>query len=310
MQTRREMILSLMTGLGAVVLGVPSGVKANDWRDTFATLNFGVVSSENEADRIARYQTFVAYMERTMRAPIKMHQATDYAGTIEALKARKLEFARFGPAAYAQAWLITGGKVEPIVVETDSDGFVGYHAVVAVKADSPYQSLADLQGKALAFADPNSASGYIAPVFFLREDGLNPDTFFGRTGFSGSHENSIIAVLNGTYDAAATWWTNEQRSNVARMESKGMVPPGQIRYIWKSPKLPGSPWAMRTDLPASLKAEIRAALVALPTADPQAWKDLTDGKNRGVQEIAHADYEPIIRMIKDNQRSRRDAKSK
>jgi phosphonate transport system substrate-binding protein len=310
MLTRRKMILNLMTGMGLAVCGVPLIVRAEDWREKIATLNFGVVSSENEADRIARYKTFVAYMERTMRAPIKMHQATDYAGTIEALKARKLEFARFGPAAYAQAWLVTGGKVEPIVVETDGDGFVGYHAVVVVKVDSPFQVLDDLRGKSFAFADPNSTSGYIAPVFFLREEGTNPETFFGRTGFSGSHENSIIAVLNGTYDAAATWWTNAQRSNVARMEGKGLIPQGQLRYIWKSPKLPGSPWAVRTDLPTALKEDIKAALVALPTEDPGAWKELTDGKNKGVQESAHADYDPVIRMIKDNQRSRRDAKSK
>ena len=54
---------------------------------------------------------------------------------------------------------------------------------------------------------------------------------------------------------------------------------------------------------------MRTTLLALPTADPQAWKDLTDGKNQGVQEVAQADYEAIIRMIKDNQRARRDAKS-
>ena len=57
------------------------------------------------------------------------------------------------------------------------------------------------------------------------------------------------------------------------------------------------------------KAEVRATLLALPSADPQAWKDLTDSKNQGMQEIAHADYEPIVRMIKNNQRARRDAKS-
>jgi phosphonate transport system substrate-binding protein len=272
-------------------------------------LNFGVVSSENEADRIARYKAFVAYSERRLQVPIKMHQATDYAGTIEALKARKLEFARFGAASYAQAWLITGGKVEPIVVETDSEGSVSYHSVIAVKADSPYQSLDDLKGKSLAFVDPNSTSGFVATAYFLREDGINPETFFGRTGFSGSHENGIIAVLNGTYDAAATSWTNEERSNVARMERKGMIPKGQIRYIWKSPKLPNGPWAMHADLPAALKVDIRAALVALPTADPQAWKDITDGKSKGVEETTHVAFEPIIRMIKDNQRARRDARS-
>jgi phosphonate transport system substrate-binding protein len=302
------MLITTVMGLGATTLGLPVA-KASDWRGTVSTLNFGVVSSENEADRIARYKGFVAYVERRLQVPIKMHQATDYAGTIEALKARKLEFARFGAASYAQAWLITGGKVEPIVVEADNEGSVSYHSVIAVKADSPYQSLDDLKGKSLAFADPNSTSGFVAPSYFLREESINPDSYFGRTGFAGSHENGILAVLNGTYDAAATSWTNEERGNVARMEGKGMIPKGQIRYVWKSPKIPNGPWTMHVDLPAALKVDIRATLMALPTADPQAWKGITDGKSKGVEETTHADFEPVIRMIKDNQRARRDAKS-
>jgi phosphonate transport system substrate-binding protein len=309
MLTRRTLLHSMMTGMGVTLVGVPVAW-SNDWRATFPILNFGVGSSENEADRIARYKSFVAYMENTLRVPMKMHQASDYAGTIEALKARKLEFARFGPASYAQAWLVTGGKVEPLVVEMDSEGLTGYHSVIAVKAASPYQALDDLKGKTLAYADPNSTSGYIAPAYFLRESGVDPAAFFGRTGFAGSHENSILALLNGTYDAAATWWTNEERSNVTRMEGKKMIPAGQIRYIWKSPKLPSSPWAIHTDLPASLRSDVGAALVALPTSAPQVWKDLTDGQSKGVQEITHAEYEPVIRMIKANQVARRDGKSK
>jgi phosphonate transport system substrate-binding protein len=308
MLPRRDLLITTVMGLGATTLGLPVA-QASDWRGTVSTLNFGVVSSENEADRIARYKGFVAYVERRLQMPIKMHQATDYAGTIEALKARKLEFARFGAASYAQAWLITGGKVEPIVVEADSEGSVSYHSVIAVKADSPYQSLDDLKGKSLAFADPNSTSGFVAPSYFLREEGINPDSYFGRTGFAGSHENGILAVLNGTYDAAATSWTNEERSNVARMEGKGMIPKGQIRYVWKSPRIPNGPWTMHADLPAALKVDIRATLLALPTTDPQAWRDITDGKSKGVEETTHAEFEPIIRMIKDNQRARRDAKS-
>ena len=45
----------------------------------------------------------------------------------------------------------------------DSEGLTGYHSVIAVKADSPYQSLDDLKGKTLAYADPNSTSGYLPP---------------------------------------------------------------------------------------------------------------------------------------------------
>ncbi|HEY7363223.1 MAG TPA: phosphate/phosphite/phosphonate ABC transporter substrate-binding protein [Methylomirabilota bacterium] len=302
MITRRALLTSLAA---AAAVGFRPVFAAEDWRRSYPTLNFGVISSENESDRVARHTRLVAYLERSLRVSLRMHHATDYAGTIEALKARKLEFARFGPAAYAKAWLVTGGKVEPVAVETDKDGAVGYHSVVAVRANSPYHTLDDLKGKTLAWADPNSTSGFVAPRFFLRESGIEADRFFGRTGFSGSHENSVIALLNGTYDAVVTWWTNEERSNVARMEGKGMIPPGQVRNIWKSPKLPNSPWTVRTDLPDDLRRDVKTVLLALPTADPQGWKELTDGKNKGLVEITHKDYEPIIRMVEANLKERR-----
>lgn len=304
MLTRRRLLIGLGAALG-LEASLPRAARAADWRQDFPILNFGVISSENEADRDARHRKFVAYLERTLRTKLRMHHATDYAGTIEGLKARKLEFARFGPASYARAWLVMGGKIEPIAVVTDTDGHAGYYAVIAVRADSASRSLDDLKGKSLAFADPNSTSGYVAPSFFLREQGVDPAKHFARTGFSGSHENSVIAVLNGTYDAAATWWTNEERSNVSRMEGKGMIPKGQIRYVWRSPKLPESPWAIHSDLPDPLKADVRGALLALPTADPGAWRDVTDGKSKGLLEITHKDYEPIVRMVQASLRERR-----
>ena len=163
----------------------------------FSTLNFGVVSSENEADRITRYKAFVAYMEQHLQVPIRMHQATDYAGTIEALKARKLELARFGAASYAQAWLITGGKVEPIVVETDNEGSVAYHSVIAVKADSPFRSLEDLKGKSLAFADPNSTSAFVAPSYFLREQGIESSPSSAELAFPEATRTALSPCSTG-----------------------------------------------------------------------------------------------------------------
>lgn len=302
MISRRAVLASLAATAAA---GLSPALALADWRRKYATLNFGVISSENETDRIARHTRLTTYLERTLRASLRMHHATDYAGTIEALKARKLEFARFGPAAYAKAWLVTGGKVEPIAVETNKDGDASYHSVLAVRVDSAYQKVEDLKGKTLAWADPNSTSGFIAPRYFLRESGIDAERFFGRTGFSGSHENSVIALLNGTFDAVVTWWTSDERSNVSRMEGKGMIPAGRVRYVWKSPKLPNSPWTIRTDLPDDLRRDVRAALLALPTADAQAWKDLTDGKFKGLVEIAHKDYEPIVRMVEANLKERR-----
>ncbi len=38
----------------------------------------------------------------------------------------------------------------------------------------------------------------------IGEAGFDADKFFGTTAFSGSHENSVIALLNGTFAGAAT----------------------------------------------------------------------------------------------------------
>jgi phosphonate transport system substrate-binding protein len=221
------------------------------------------------------------------------------------VKAKKIELAYFGPASYSQAWLVTNGQVEPIVEDLDEKGNKGYFSVILVKTDSPYKTVADLKGKKFAFADPNSTSGHQAPRFFLTEQGFDPDTFFGSTVFSGSHENSVIALLNGTVDGCATWWNSDTFNNPLRMEGKGMIKPGQYRVIWQSPKLPSDPWAMPTWLPAEMRRDVKAALMAMPKEDPAAFKVLDSGSGPGFVEGEQVDYEPVIKMIKANQRQRK-----
>lgn len=291
--------------LSGLMLLSQTSAMAEAWQKEYPVVTLGVITSENEADRVERYKPVRAYLERELDVEIKWRSATDYAGVIEALKSRKIEIARFGPASYAKAWIVTKGKVEPLVGELDKKGDFGYHSVIVVKEDSPYQKLEDLKGKTLAFADPNSTSGHQAPRYFLSEAGYDPDSFFGSTSFSGSHENSVMALLNGTFDAAATWWRSETRSNPNRMEEKGMIEPGQWRVIWKSPRLPSSPWAMHKDLPQQMRDDIRDALYGMKDNDPGAWQALTDGKASAFRKVSHEDYEAIVRMIDYNLKQRR-----
>lgn len=292
--------------LGLTVFG-QAHAKAEAWQKKFPKLTLGVITSENEADRAERYKPVRAYLEKALGVEINWRSATDYAGVIEAMKSGKIEIARFGPASYAQAWIVTNGQVEPLVGDLDENGDFGYHSAVIVKSDSPYKSIDDLKGKKMAFADPNSTSGYLAPSYFLAEAGYEPDTFFGSTSFSGSHENSVMALLNGTFDAAATWWNSETRSNPNRMEEKGMIEPGQWRVIWKSPRLPSSPWAVRSDLPQDMRDDIRETLLKMKTKSPEAWEALTDGKASDFRLVSHSDYEAIVRMIESNLKKRKDS---
>lgn len=300
----RRTVLAAALAIGAVA---PSLAVAEDWRKAYPKLTMGVVTSENEADRIVRYAPVIEYLEKALGVPVEFRNATDYAGVIEALNAGKLDVAGLGPAAYAQAWIVSGGEVEPLAGQLDNEGTFGYHSVVVVRTESPYRTIEDLRGRKFAFADPNSTSGFQAPSFFLTEAGFPPDTFFGSTAFSGSHENSVLALLNDTFDGAATWWNNDERSNFTRMWNKGMIPKDSVRVIWQSPLLPSSPVTVRTDMPAELKQAVKDAYLNMASEDPAAWQALTDGKATGYKEVTHADYEPVVRMIKANQRSRRES---
>jgi phosphonate transport system substrate-binding protein len=304
MKKKKKMLYSMLIGFCLLAVGAASA-GAEDWRKKYEELTMGVISEENAEDREKRWAPFRDYISEELGVPVKWREATDYAGVIEALKARKIELAWFGPASFARAWLVTNEQAVPLAAEIDKDGGFGYFGVVIVKKDSPYQEIKDLKGKRFGFADPNSTSGYQAPKFFLSEAGFDPDKHFGSTTFSGSHENSVKMLLDGQFDAVATWWTNEQKSNMSRMEKKGMIEPNQYRIIWKSPRLPSDPFTVPAWLPQEMQKDIQAALLEMPTKNPDAFRVLMGG-SQGFVEVTLDDYQPVIRFVKANLEQRKN----
>ncbi|MCW4385373.1 PhnD/SsuA/transferrin family substrate-binding protein [Salinibacterium sp. SYSU T00001] len=72
-----------------------------------------------------------------------------------------------------------------------------------VLADSPIQTVEDLEGKTVAFADQASSSGYFMPVHMLHEAGLEQGVDYEGI-FAGGHEGSFVALQQGQVDAACT----------------------------------------------------------------------------------------------------------
>jgi len=296
---RRITLLAIATSLASPAVRAQSG-----WRGQVRELRLGISSAENERDAIARQQPFQDYIQRALGVPLRVFRATDYAGVVEAMRSSQIEFARIGPANYALARRVMGDRIVPFARDRDETGETGYTSVAFVKADSPYRRIEDLRGRSFAFADPNSTSGFAFPAYYLRRAGFDPNTFFGRTGFSGSHEQSVIAVLNGTYDGGATFRNTERRGNIQRMEEKGMIPAGSTRIIWESPQIPNSPWVMRTDLPEDLKRDWAAAVFAMPERDPAAFAVAASGA-AGVVPTQHDDYLDVIAVVEENLARRR-----
>ncbi len=272
---------------------------ANDWRADYKVVRFGVLSGENESDRVARLKPFEQYLEKTLGVDVEIFTAGNYDGVIQALAADQIEFAFLGSSSYAAAYTETNGGVAPLLAAKQEDGSTGYYSVVVTRCDSPYKSVADLKGKVLAFADPDSTSGYQVPLYNLVQEGFDPASHFSATPFSGSHEAGVQGVVNGQFDAAATYINNEKNGIPQRMESKGMIEPGQVCAIWKSPEITSGPFTARTNLPQGLIDEMKAAVMAVPTADPAAHKEMSGGEKSTAAsyvEVDHARYEWTIQM--------------
>jgi phosphonate transport system substrate-binding protein len=187
----------------------------------------------------------------------------------------------------------------PLLTSLQQDDSTGYYGVIVVRCDSGLKTIDDLKGKTLAFADPDSTSGYNVPYYNLVQQGYEPETFFAGIPFSGSHEAGVVGVANGQFDAAATYISNEKNGIPQRMETKGMIKEGEICKIWTSPEITSGPFTARANLPQGLVDEMKAAMLALPTADPAAFKEMTGGEDStqaGYVEVDHTRYQWIIDM--------------
>jgi phosphonate transport system substrate-binding protein len=290
MSLNRAIQTTTTAAVVAVMLIATTAANA-DWRTQYPTINFGVLTLENQMTTVDRYNIYIAYAEKKLGVKIKLFQASDYAGVGQALIAGHLQMARIGGAGYASVWLDCNGCIEPSVTTEGLDGTTGYLSILTVRTDSPYQSLQDLKGKSIAFADPNSTSGYIVPMVMLTKAGIDPDKFFGKTSFSGGHEQSVIALLKGTYDAVYTWTAkNDSFGNLRMMMDKGLLKRDQVRIIGTSDPIRNPLLAVRTELPAQMKKDIAQMYFDMATENQAVLRAAAQGDVKRYVAVTHEDY--------------------
>jgi phosphonate transport system substrate-binding protein len=123
---------------------------------------------------------------------------------------------------------------------------------------------------------------------------------------TGSHENAVLAMTQGTVDGATNWWNSDTDSNLTRMINKGMLKKADgspmkyedFRIVWKSPLLAGSPFAYLNDMPDDLKKAIADAFYNAHKKDKAAFDKLSDGKDLAFVPVGHKDYLEFIELNK------------
>jgi phosphonate transport system substrate-binding protein len=282
------------------------------WAAQVPQIRIGLIGGENEADRLGRYDAYRRLLEETFAVPVWLFPAGDYAGVVQAFGAAQLDLAAVSPAVYAAAWLETNGDVEPLLVAEQEDGSISYVGVMVARADSGITDLAAMRGRSLAWPDPNSASGYLIPRFALRRAGIDPNSYFSRTGFAGGHEQAVIAVLQKQYDAAFTWASGQgdrkagySRGNLRTMVEKGMLEMRDLRIVWQTEPVIYGPLMARKSLPDAFKEDLRLFHLALPTAHPAIYRAIERGAGAGYRQVEHQAFKLLIDMRREEAAERR-----
>src|SRR6266702_6920790 len=298
---------------GAAALAFTATASAEDWKTKYPEITFAVVPAENASGVTERYTPFVNYLSKELGIKVNLRVANDYAAVIEDQRAGNIQIGYYGPASFARA-RVTGVKTDAFAIDVNADGTKGYYSVFYVLNKSPDHKLEDLKGKNLGLVDPNSTSGNNMPRFKMNQMGVDPDAYFSKVIFTGSHENAVLALAQGTVDIAANWWNADDDSNLTRMLAKNMVKSSDgtsmkkedFRIIVKSDLIINSPYAYLSSLPDDMKAAITQAFMAAHEKDKEAFKKLSDGKNLPWAPITNADYDKTIELIKfvDNLRKK------
>jgi phosphonate transport system substrate-binding protein len=151
-------------------------------------------------------------------------------------------------------------KIADILLAGEIDGKNSYTSYWLALKEKPYTKVEDLKGKSIAFASRTSTSGFLIPMFDLKQKGLvdKPDAeaFFGAGNvfYGTGYVSAVERVLSGEAEAAAVSYyvldkdkhlTPEQRAKLKKIAEQGPVPTHVI--------------AIRSSIPASDRAALKAA---------------------------------------------------
>lgn len=232
------------------------------------TLFFAYTPVEDPAIYADIWDPFLDHLAEVTGKNIRFFAVQSNSAQVEAMRSGRLHIAGFstGPTPFA---VNLAGAV-PFALMGADDGRFGYTLQVYVRADSPYYEMADLKGARVAHTAPTSNSGHQAPEALFPDEGLTPGEDY-EILFSGSHDNSLLGVVAGDYDAAPV-----ASEVVERMASRGLYDPEDLRIIYETDVFPTTSYNYVYNLHPDLIEKIKEAFFTFEFAGTALGEEFED----------------------------------
>ncbi|NMO49989.1 phosphate/phosphite/phosphonate ABC transporter substrate-binding protein [Actinoplanes sp. TBRC 11911] len=263
-----------------------------------AVLTFAVVPSENATTAETDYGPLIKVLERDTGKQVKFTPVTDYAALIEAQRVGKVDIGGYGPLSYVIA-KNTGVQVSPVASSILNKGDKpGYQSYGIVPKNSTITDLAQFKGHTVCMVDPDSTSGYLYPTAGLTQAGVNTQKDI-KIVFAGGHDSSGIAVAKGKQCQAGFAYDSMVDT---LLPQRHLIKPGDLKVVWKSTTIPGSPMAILDSLSPDLKQKITTAFQEHANVDylkannlctGAGCKAIDDSGDWGYTAVNDAFYQPV-----------------
>jgi len=239
----RILLKWFLVGFLAVMLLIPPVYMG---AEESLTLSFGIVPQQS-ATKLARLWTPICkYLSKQTGYRFVFKTAKDIPTFEKRLAAGEYDIAYMNPYHYTVFSIDPGYRA--IAKETNKR----IQGIIVVKKDSPYQSIAELSGKTLAFPAPAAFAASVLPRAYLKTNQIEISPQYVR-----SHDSVYLTVSKGLYPAGG----GIQRTFNNMPESIRQ----QLRILWKTPGYTPHAFAVHPRLPAAVVRDIAGALIAIST---------------------------------------------
>ncbi|XYK79725.1 MAG: phosphate/phosphite/phosphonate ABC transporter substrate-binding protein [Labrenzia sp.] len=251
------------------------------------TLVFAYTPVEDPAVYEDIWEPFIQHLEKETGKDVQFFAVQSNSAEVEAMRSGRLHIAGFstGPTPFA---VNLAGAV-PFAIMGAENGKFGYKLQVFTQADSGIQTVADLAGKRVAHTSPTSNSGNQAPRALFPGQGVTPDEDY-EVVYSGSHDQSMLGVVAGDYDAAPV-----ASEVVERMAARGLYDPEEVRLVWESDPFPTTSYTLAHDLDPELAQSIKEAFFSFDFEGTSLGEEF-DGVSRFIP-ITYKQQWAVIRQI-------------
>jgi len=272
---------------GDLVADAPTD--ATRWRDP-NILIFAYTPVEDPAMYSKVWDEFIAHLEAATGKQVRFFPVQSNAAQLEAMRAGRLHVAGFNTGSTPIAVNCVG--FVPFAMMSARDGSYGYQMEILTWPGSGIAAIPELRNRTLAFTAPTSNSGFKAPSTLLETQfGFVADRDY-KTAFSGSHDNSILGVVNRDYDAAAI--ANEV---LHRMLAREVVRAEQYVSLYKSDSFPTTGYGVAHDLHPELAAKIRGAFFSFDWEGTALQAEFRDAGMEQFLPISYQEHWSVVRTI-------------